>query len=60
MSRRRTKQQRLTERNRRILYAADHMIGAIAYPDDAHAGDSRDLAWEIFEELAEAVRKETP
>lgn len=48
----------VTLREHETLHAAQHMISAIAFPDDAHAGDSRDLAWEHFERLAEGVRQE--
>lgn len=39
------------ETRERIRYAAGHLAGAERHPEDAHAGDSLELAWEIFEEL---------
>ena len=35
----------------RILYAAGHLIASEKYPEDPHAGDSADLAWDVFEEI---------
>lgn len=34
-----------------IKYGFGHLASAEAYPDDAHAGDSRDLADDTFDQL---------
>lgn len=39
------------EERKKIEYAASHLMSGLNHPEDAHAGDSIDLAWETFDEL---------
>jgi len=34
-----------------LRYGFGHLVGADRYPDDAHSGDSRNLAHDVFNEL---------
>lgn len=42
----------------RIAYGFGHLASSETHPDDAHAGDSRDLAWETFDELGLSPREQ--
>lgn len=39
----------------RIMYAAGHLISSIMHPDSPHSGDERDLAFEVFEQIAQEL-----
>lgn len=45
------------EQEKGIKYAHGHLVSSIAYPEDAHAGDSRDLADDAFLELGITARE---
>lgn len=47
------------ETEARIAYGFGHLVASEMYPDDAHAGDSRDLAWDVFDELHLSSREQT-